>query len=158
MVESGAAPSAERIAAAGRTWQLTRAQRSRLGLALARWERSAIRAEALSHAVLRAEVPFFLHLESEYGDYLEGAIDLLCSDPASTHALVIDYKTGDAGLTLEQIRERHAMQAGYYADVLLRLGYASVECAFVCVELEDASGEPVVVRYSFDSSNIHSLF
>ena len=129
-----------------------------LALALARWERSAIRAEALSHAVLRAEVPFFLHLESEYGDYLEGAIDLLCSDPASTHALVIDYKTGDAGLTLEQIRERHAMQAGYYADVLLRLGYASVECAFVCVELEDASGEPVVVRYSFDSSNIHSLF
>ncbi len=158
MVESGAAPSAERIAAVGRTWQLTRAQRSRLALALARWERSAIRAEALSHAVLRAEVPFFLHLESEYGDYLEGAIDLLCSDPASTHALVIDYKTGDAGLTLEQIRERHAMQAGYYADVLLRLGYASVECAFVCVELEDASGEPVVVRYSFDSSNIHSLF
>ena len=103
-------------------------------------------------------MPFFLHLESEYGDYLEGAIDLLCCDPASTHALVVDYKTGDAGLTLEQIRERHATQAGYYADVLLRLGYTSVECACVCVALEAASGEPVVARYSFDSSNIHSLF
>ncbi|MDO5108066.1 MAG: PD-(D/E)XK nuclease family protein, partial [Coriobacteriaceae bacterium] len=158
MVESGTAPSAARIAAAGRTWQLTRQQRARLSAAIARWERSAIRAEALSHAVLRAEVPFFLHLESEYGDYLEGAIDLLCTDPGSTHALVIDYKTGDAGLTMEQIRERHAMQAGYYADVLLRLGYGSVECAFVCVELEGASGEPIVARYSFDSSNIHSLF
>ena len=151
MVESGGVPTKERIDASARTWQLSRPQRARLAAALERWARSSLRAEALGHGILRAEVPFFIAVDSEYGTHLEGAIDLLCTDPGSTHALVIDYKTGDSGLTLEQIRARHAMQASFYASVLMRLGYSSVECAFVCVELDDGEGGPVTVRYSFDA-------
>ncbi len=158
MVECGHAPSKERIAAACRTWGLSRTQRSRLAAAIDRWSRSALRAETLGYAVRRAEVPFFIAVDSEYGTHLEGAIDLLCTNPGSTHALMVDYKTGDAGLTYDQIRARHAMQANFYASVLARLGYETVECAFVCVELVDGSEEPVVARYRFESSNIHSLF
>ena len=128
--------------------------------ALDRWFGSDLAREMARMSRLDAEVPFVISLPG--GDssdvFLEGEIDLLGFDESGSCAHVVDYKTGDAGLTLEQIRKRHAMQAGYYADVLLRLGYTSVECAFVCVELEDASGEPVVARYSFDSSNIHSFF
>ena len=158
MVECGEIPSKERIDAASRTWQLSRRQRARLGAALDRWASSALRAETLGYSQRRAEVPFFIAVDSEYGTHLEGAIDLLCTNPGSTHALVVDYKTGDAGLTYEQIEERHAMQANFYASVLARLGYESIECAFVCVELMDGFGEPVVARYRFESSNIHSLF
>ena len=153
MVESGAEPSKERIDASASTWQLSRSQRQRLVSAIRRWSASSVRSEALSYPVLRAEVPFFIEVSSSYGSHLEGAIDLLCTRPGSSHALVIDYKTGDAGLTLEQIRARHAMQAAFYASVLMRCGYESVECAFVCVELDDGSGEPVHVRYRFDGQN-----
>lgn len=153
MVESGRAPSEERMDAAARTWQLSRRQRARLAAALRRWEASELRSETLGYAQRRAEVPFFIAVDSEYGTHLEGAIDLLCTSPGSGHALVVDYKTGDAGLTISQIEARHAMQANFYAGVLMRLGYASVECAFVCVELQNGTGEPVSARYRFDASN-----
>ena len=102
--------------------------------------------------LVRSEVPFFQPQEdSPYGDYLEGAIDLLCTDAEGRHALVVDYKTGDAGLTPEEVHERHAMQAEFYAGVLLAEGFEQVECAFVCVEREDPNtpGEPLVARYAF---------
>lgn len=158
MVESAAFPSRARIDAAARTWQLTRSQRARLTSALERWWASSIRQETLSFATRRAEVPFFLKVDSAHGAYLEGALDLLCTDPGSTYALVVDYKTGDAGLTFDGIVARHALQARFYAGVLMELGYTQVDCAFVCVELMDGGKEPVVARYRFDASNIHSLF
>ena len=110
-----------------------------------------MRAEALSWPLVRAEVPFFQRVDSSHGDYLEGAIDLLCTNVAERRALVVDYKTGDAGLSPEEVRERHAMQAEFYAGVLLAEGFACVDAAFVCVEREDpdAPGEPLVARYSF---------
>ncbi len=43
------------------------------------------------------------------------------------------------------------MQARFYAYVLQMQGYGAVTCAFVCVELEDEVGEPVVVRYEFEA-------
>ena len=64
-------------------------------------------------------------------------------------ALLVDYKTGDHGLTLGQIRERHEMQARFYASVLRQQGWRHVTCAFVCVELSDELGQPVVTRYEF---------
>ena len=78
-------------------------------------------------------------------------MDLLCTDDAGRRVLVVDYTTGDAGLSLEGVRERHAMQAEFYAGVLLAEGYGQVECAFVCVERDDpgAPREPLVVRYAF---------
>lgn len=149
MVESGSSPAPERVSATERRWRLSPRQCDRLELALARWEGSDIRREALSHACLRAEQPFFQRVESSFGRYAEGAIDLLCTDPGSTRALVVDYKTGDAALSPGELAERHRMQADLYASVLLGEGFDEVECAFVCVEREVEGGQPLVLRYGF---------
>lgn len=154
MVESGRPADEARVSAQVRRWNLSPRAEARLRAALARWEGSAVRAEALAWPRARAEVPFFQPRKgSPYGDYLEGAMDLLCTDEAGCRALVVDYKTGDAGLTPEEVCERHAMQAEFYAGVLLAEGFSSVECAFVCVEREDpdAPGEPLVARYAFSA-------
>ena len=90
------------------------------------------------------------YVVSQYGEYVEGAIDLLCTDPGSDEALVIDYKTGDAGLTLDEIYARHEMQANFYAWVMMNQGYKSVTCTFVCVEQDRGDGQPVSVSYTYD--------
>lgn len=148
MVETGAAPAPERVEVVARNYSVAKRDTKRLSEALVRWEHSELRAEALGYQALRAEVPFFCGVDSPLGKDLEGAIDLLASNGSDT-ALLIDYKTGDHGLTYEQICERHEMQARFYAYVLGLQGYKHIECAFVCVELEDGSGQPVVVRYGF---------
>lgn len=156
MVEAGQRfPAPGRIAATKRFWRLSERACARLDEALARWWGSDIRREALSHALVRAELPFFRRVDSSYGGYVEGAIDLLATDPGSGHALLVDYKTGDRGLGAQAIRQRHEMQANFYARVLMGLGFASVSCRFVCVELEraDAPGQPVVVAYEFDATH-----
>lgn len=158
MVETGSAPDARRVELVAGAYGVGPRDRKRLSAALARWERSGIRAEALSHACLRAEVPFFCEVDSPLGHELEGAIDLLATDAASSNggapsALLVDYKTGDHGATYAQIRERHEMQARFYAYVLQMQGYGAITCAFVCVELEDEKGEPVVVRYEFEADD-----
>ena len=122
---------------------------SRVKQALELWSNSAIRQEALAHDVIIAESPFTLQVDSEYGNYVEGAIDLLAYNKGSKDALVVDYKTGDKGLSATQIYEHHQMQANFYAYVLMQRGFTKVECAFVCVEVEEA-GQPYVARYTFD--------
>lgn len=122
---------------------------SRVKQAFELWSNSAIRQEALAHDVVIAESPFTLQVDSEYGNYVEGAIDLLAYNKGSKDALVVDYKTGDKGLSATQIYEHHQMQANFYAYVLMQHGFTKVECAFVCVEVEEA-GQPHVARYTFD--------
>lgn len=122
---------------------------SRVKQALELWSNSEIRQEALAHDVVIAESPFTLQVDSEYGNYVEGAIDLLAYNKGSKDALVVDYKTGDKGLSATQIYEHHQMQANFYAYVLMQHGFTKVECAFVCVEVEEA-GQPHVARYTFD--------
>lgn len=122
---------------------------SRVKRALELWSNSTIRQEALAHDVVIAESPFTLQVDSEYGNYVEGAIDLLAYNKGSKDALVVDYKTGDKGLSATQIYEHHQMQANFYAYVLMQHGFTKVECAFVCVEVEEA-GQPHVARYTFD--------
>ena len=122
---------------------------SRVKQALELWSNSAIRQEALAHDVVIAESPFTLQVDSEYGNYVEGAIDLLAYNKGSKDALVVDYKTGDKGLSATQIYEHHQMQANFYAYVLMQHGFTKIECAFVCVEVEEA-GQPHVARYTFD--------
>ena len=122
---------------------------SRVKQALELWSNSAIRQAALAHDVVIAESPFTLQVDSEYGNYVEGAIDLLAYNKGSKDALVVDYKTGDKGLSATQIYEHHQMQANFYAYVLMQRGFTKVECAFVCVEVEEA-GQPYVARYTFD--------
>ena len=121
----------------------------RVKQALELWSNSAIRQEALAHDVVIAESPFTLQVDSEYGNYVEGAIDFLAYNKGSKDALVVDYKTGDKGLSATQIYEHHQMQANFYAYVLMQRGFTKVECAFVCVEVEEA-GQPHVARYTFD--------
>ena len=156
MVEMGEdrVPAARRDALA-RYWGCTPAQRERLDAALERWCSSAIRAEALAWPQVRAEVPFFSlgadDLTERFGEFAEGAIDLLCTDPGDpARALVIDYKTGGSSQeTPEQLQDKHALQAHVYADVLHKAGFERVDLAFVRVEVEDsaAPGQPQVVSY-----------
>lgn len=125
---------------------------SRVKQALELWSNSEIRQEALAHDVVIAESPFTLQVDAEYGNYVEGAIDLLAYNKGSKDALVVDYKTGDKGLSATQIYEHHQMQANFYAYVLMQHGFTKVECAFVCVEVEEA-GQPHVARYTFDENH-----
>ena len=159
MVETDSYPQQQIIENFARRHQLKKSVLERLKPALERWNNSAIRAEALSHTLVRSEVPFCL--ERPYGDkrYLRGAIDLLATDPKSTHALVVDYKTGDKSLSPAEIIAAHRMQANVYAYVLMQRGYTKVECAFVCVEVQDALDEsqPFVAHYAFDQQTPPTL-
>lgn len=158
LIEMGAdALPAERADALARLWCLTPEQRERFDVALDRWLKSAVRAELLAWPCIRAEVPFFsLGCEDEdiarYGAYAEGAIDALATNPAdSSRALVIDYKTGGTpDETPEQLREKHALQARVYADVLHKAGFEAVTVKFVRAEQVDPANpcEPQVVTYS----------
>ncbi|MFR3451516.1 MAG: PD-(D/E)XK nuclease family protein [Collinsella sp.] len=145
----------ERADALCRYWGCTAAQRERFDEAVARWLSSDVRAEALAWPCRRAEVPFYSlgmdGLVERFGPYAEGAIDLLCTDPARPgRALLIDYKTGGSSLeTPEQLQEKHALQASVYADVLHKAGYEQVTLRFVRVEVPDPSDptQPQVVTY-----------
>lgn len=158
LIEMGAdALPAERADALARLWCLTPEQRERFDVALDRWLKSAVRADLLAWSCVRAEVPFFsLGCEDEdiarYGAYAEGAIDALATNPAdSSRALVIDYKTGGTpDETPEQLREKHALQARVYADVLHKAGFEAVTVKFVRVEQADPANpcEPQVVTYN----------
>lgn len=145
----------ERADALCRYWGCTAAQRERFDEAVARWLSSDVRAEALAWPCRRAEVPFYSlgmdGLVERFGPYAEGAIDLLCTDPARPGcALLIDYKTGGSSLeTPEQLQEKHALQASVYADVLHKAGYEQVTLRCVRVEVPDPSDptQPQVVTY-----------
>lgn len=145
----------ERADALCRYWGCTAAQRERFDEAVARWLSSDVRAEALAWPCRRAEVPFYSlgmdGLVERFGPYAEGAIDLLCTDPARPgRALLIDYKTGGSSLeTPERLQEKHALQASVYADVLHKAGYEQVTLGFVRVEVPDPSDptQPQVVTY-----------
>ena len=161
LIEMGAdALPAERADALARLWCLTPEQRERFDVALDRWLKSAVRADLLAWPCVRAEVPFFsLGCEDEdiarYGAYAEGAIDALATNPAdSSCALVIDYKTGGTpDETPEQLREKHALQARVYSDVLHKAGFKTVTVKFVRVEQANPAifvepAEPQVVTYN----------
>lgn len=145
----------ERADALCRYWGCTAAQRERFDEAVARWLSSDVRAEALAWPCHRAEVPFYSlgmdELVERFGPYAEGAIDLLCTDPARPgRALLIDYKTGGSPLeTPEQLQEKHALQASVYADVLHKAGYEQVTLKFVRVEVPDPADpeQPQVITY-----------
>lgn len=156
MIETGSDEvPVDRVDALCRYWGCTSEQRVRIDAAIERWRGSKVRAEALRWPCVRAEVPFYSRGMEELGDrfgaYAEGAIDLLCTDPSdSGHALVIDYKTGGhADETPEQLREKHALQARVYADVLHKQGYGHVTLKFVRVEQPDPVDpvQPQVVTY-----------
>ena len=120
---------------------------NRIKAALTRWYNSDLFKRAWSYPSVLAEVPFYVPRASVYGEVLEGAFDLLCSDASAHKALVIDYKTGDRDLSLEEIRDKHKLQAKLYCEALTILGYEKIDCAFVCVERKDEDDQPYIVSY-----------
>lgn len=157
-IETHSVPEAARLDALGATYGLSDAQRRRLNAACARWFASETFAEACTWPLRRAEVPFFVRV----GDaFMEGEIDLLCSDApegSAEQALVVDYKTGGSDDETEvELREKHLLQAQCYAYALLVQGYRSVELRFVRVEREDASGEPQTMLYCFTHADTENL-
>ena len=150
MVSAQKTLSEDEIDHFARAWNLTRNQANRLEDALERWSGSAIRQEALSWEQVVPEAKFCTKVDSKDGQYIEGAIDLLCYREFGGDALVIDYKTGDKGLSAEAIKKRHALQANYYARILFMQGFKKVTCSFVCVEIDAGNNEPFVVEYTFD--------
>lgn len=156
-VETGRAPSAERLDALAASYGLTRGQRARLSDACARWFASATYADACSWRLRRSEVPFFVRV----GDaFMEGEIDLLCTDgPAldGARALVVDYKTGGSDdEPSEALQAKHLLQARCYAYALLSQGCAEVELRFARVEHE-RDGDVQAVRYRFSAQDRQAL-
>ncbi|MEG0504681.1 MAG: UvrD-helicase domain-containing protein, partial [Raoultibacter sp.] len=96
----------------------------RLKRAVNRWFDSAVCTRALSQREHRAEVPFCVSVADEY---LEGEIDLFCTDD-SVNAFIVDYKTGGSSAeTEDQLHEKHLLQAQCYAYATLGQGFESVE-------------------------------
>ncbi|MBQ6395215.1 MAG: PD-(D/E)XK nuclease family protein, partial [Atopobiaceae bacterium] len=129
--------------------------RADLARAVERWSSCDVRSEALSWPRLRAEVPFFTKAESRFGSVVTGFIDLLADDPANHTALVVDYKSGNLAFTPEGFEADHAMQANFYAWVLMKEGYEAITCKFVALQRDDGepSGQPLVATYAFDGAN-----
>lgn len=128
----------------------------RLKRAIDRWFASSVCQRALLQDEHRAEVPFCVSVGEEY---LEGEIDLFCTDDG-THAFIVDYKTGGSPAeTDEQLHEKHLLQAQCYAFATLGQGFKSVEFAFVRVEQEDPAGVDTLqaVPYRFEQNDLSEL-
>lgn len=159
-------PADARLQAALRTWGVPASQLSRLRDALALWAASDAAARAYAHPCAQAEAPLCALIPGPDGEplHLEGAIDLLCFDPAAPaevrRAYVVDYKTGGSATeTPEELRAKHLLQAQCYAYAVLRAGCAGVDLTFVRVEQPDADrpGRPQEVTYSFERSQVQEL-
>ncbi len=156
-----AAADAQAIAAAAAGIDLNRLARAygvrdidRLKAAFMRWTQSELCARALGFPLHQPEVPFTLNVD---GFYLEGEIDLLCSD-GSGGAFVVDYKTGgDSSETADLLSAKHQLQAQCYAAAALDGGFDKVELHFARVEqLDDATGIQQV-DYAFSSNDKAAL-
>ncbi|WP_165246619.1 UvrD-helicase domain-containing protein [Adlercreutzia sp. ZJ141] len=86
-IETGQVPDKRRVRALARTYGLTCDQINRLHAACERWFQSDTYADALSWPRRRAEVPFVVCMNGGAGErevFLEGEIDLLCTDAEPT--------------------------------------------------------------------------
>ncbi len=121
-----------------------------------RWFRSSIAARSYAFASCQPEVPFCTVVA---GGYLEGEIDLFCTNNDG-HAFIVDYKTGgNDAETPEQLFDKHHLQAMCYAYTTLVSGFDSVELHFVRVERTDAAdpSQPQVVSYDFAQKDLPNL-
>lgn len=133
----------------------------RLRKAFSTWRESDICKTALSFASHQPETPFVVDID---GEFLEGSIDLLCSntlddgDIDKTHALIIDYKTGgEASGSMEHLHNKHRLQGECYTYAAMTFGFAEVDVRFVRVEQTDADGEPQVVRFTYSNDEMENL-
>ena len=154
-------PSHGRVEICRKRYGLTDEQAVRLDRALDRWFESTLIQRLSDHAVLKAEVPFMVALDSSDGPvFMEGEIDALAYDTLEGGAYLVDYKTGGTAYeSSESIHNKHLLQAQCYALALLMRGFASVEAVFVRVEWEDpcAPSEPQTQRYYFTQDDRAAL-
>ena len=159
-------PADARLQAALRTWGVPATQLPRLRDALALWRVSDAAARAYAHPRAQAEAPLCALIPGPDGEplHLEGAIDLLCFDPATPaadqRAYVVDYKTGGMpSETPEELYAKHLLQAQCYAYAVLSAGYAGADLTFVRVEQPDEArpGKPQEVSYAFERAQVQEL-
>lgn len=158
------------IARVARQNGLGASSHSRLRGAFERWAASGTARRVCEQPVVCAELPFAVPLEVEPGAAsvcLEGSIDLFAApcmpgscEALSQAALIVDYKTGgSAQEVLDQVREKHELQASCYAYAVLKGGFSHVEAVFVRVEQEDeaCAGQPQCVSYRFSQEDMPRL-
>lgn len=154
-IESGSIPSAERIAVVGSGQRLSDHQLKRLERALTLWFGSRLYESVARHKTLRAELPFCVGLDTEW---LEGEIDLFCSNGVEAPVLVIDYKTGGSpDETEEALFRKHVLQSQCYAFAILGQGYPQVDVTFVRVEQMGEDGQPQSLTYSYSADDLEKL-
>lgn len=160
-------PSDKQLLSCLVTWDVPTDELGALKAACARWLASDAAHEACAYSMLMPEAPFYVALQGTQGEpiHLEGAMDLLCCEPAGPsgqprRAFVVDYKTGGSPAeTPEELQAKHDLQARCYAYVALTSGFDKVELAFVRVEQEDSArpGKPQEVRYHFSHADKQAL-
>lgn len=156
-IETGSVPDDARIKLFAQQQGLSERHFMRLEEALQRWFKSSLYQRSSLSKIKRAEVPFFLEMGNAW---MEGEIDLLCSEADQGAAFVVDYKTGGRADESDGILyEKHLLQASCYAYAVLKQGYDRVDLYFVRVEQQDHCNEqqPQVVEYSFSSGDLESL-
>ena len=158
----------EQLECIAKTYQVADVQR--LTAAFERWLGSAAckRARAAQQCLPEHSfaVPF-----GNTDQVLEGAFDLLCVEgcsvqengeqttgaPEQKRAYVVDYKTGGkASETLQELHEKHGLQACCYAYALLNCGFDAVDMDFVRVEQADSQGADTLqtVSFHFEQSDL----
>lgn len=148
--KTGCVPQEDTVCSIARSVGLSDDGVGRLMRAASAWFASPCFQAASRYPSVRSEVPFLVPLDGgERGVFLEGEIDLLCSD-GSGRALVVDYKTGgDPLLSDDELLRKHRLQAQSYAYALLKSGYEEAELRFVYVEQETVEGGLRSVIYRF---------
>lgn len=154
-VETNTLPSSEKVSSVSGCQGLTSGQERRLESALDAWFASELHASTKTFDLRRAELSFCVTVDDEW---LEGEIDLFCSNGIEEPVLIVDYKTGGSlDETDDELYQKHLLQAQCYAFATLKQGYRQVDIAFVRVEQASDDGQPQIVRYSFVQDDIKKL-
>lgn len=156
-IEAGKVPASAEVSRIAQAQGISKEQEQRLAEALNRWFTSEIYQQVKEYASVRAELPFFVEMEDLY---MEGEIDLFCSNGKDNPVLIVDYKTGGTPEETEEgLCKKHLLQAQCYAYATLLQGYPQVDLIFVRVEQESPgeTNQPQVVRYLFEQEGTAHL-
>ncbi len=154
-------PSESEIHAQAKFCELDDNQVEYLVSALNLWFGSEISKQLASYDQVLAEIPFMTKVSiSDDYEYLTGEIDALGFNDGLDEAFLVDYKTGgNQDEQQAELFEKHRLQATCYAYALLKVGFNKVKASFVRVNQPDQHrlGEPQVVRYEFDITDMQRL-
>ncbi len=168
-------PGPTRVKAIVSRYGLSQNQQTRYMRALDCWCGCSAARRAAKYTNVQAEVPFCMEFSAsddgvaaDEGDvasageaasaeplFINGEIDLLCSNDGGDEAFVVDYKTGGSSKeSASALHEKHLLQSMCYAYALLSSWAQSVELVFVRVEMINSKGEPQTVSYQYDRSQL----